>query len=81
MCFELFYNADAFLDKYNGGEPLPNYTDEIKEWIINNREKMNIIDIKEKHGKEIDDFFSNFNDIYSMNRIGLHNNVLQKKFQ
>jgi hypothetical protein len=65
----IFDKAKAFIKKYNNGKPLPNKTDEIKEWIINNREKMNIIDIKDTHGKEIDDFFT---DIYSMNRIGLH---------
>ncbi len=69
MCFELFYNADAFLDKYNNSLSLPKNTKDILEWFNNNKEKMNIIDIKDTHGKEIDDFFT---DIYSMNRIGLH---------
>jgi hypothetical protein len=41
---------------------LPNYTDDIKEWIINNRDRMNMIDLKEKHGDEIDNFFSDFSN-------------------
>ena len=53
----MFEKTKAFLDKYNSGEPLPNYTNEIKEWIINNRDRMNDIDIKNIHGKDIDDFF------------------------
>ena len=56
---KIFSNAKAFLDKYNSGEPLPNYTNEIKKWLNENREKMNMIDFKEKHGDEIDGFFSN----------------------
>ena len=69
MCFELFYNADAFLDKYNNSLSLPKNTKDILQWFNNNKEKMNIIDIKDTHGKEIDDFFT---DIYFMNRIGFH---------
>ena len=73
----MFYNAEAFQNKYNYGKPpLPDETNDIKEWFNNNREKMKEIDIKyikNIHGKEIDDFFSNITDIYSMNRIGLHN--------
>ena len=72
----MFYNAKAFQNKYNSGEPLPNYTNEIKKWLNENREKMNMIDVKDKHGNEIDDFFSNITDIYSTNRIGLHENLL-----
>ena len=73
MCFELFYNADAFLDKYNNSLSLPKNTKDILEWFNNNKEKMNIIDIKDTHGKEIDDFFNN---IYSTNRneLKLNNN-------
>ena len=39
------------------------YTNEIKKWINNNREKMNEIDLKDKYGDEIDDFFSKFTNI------------------
>ena len=55
----MFNNAKAFQNKYNSGEPLPNYTNEIKEWIINNRDRMNELDIKDKYGDQIDGFFSN----------------------
>ena len=55
----MFEKTKAFLDKYNSGEPLPNYTNEIKEWIINNRDRMNELDIKDKYGDQIDGFFSN----------------------
>ena len=64
----LFEYATAFLDKYNNGNPLPNHTDEIKEWIINNRERMNDIDLKDKYGEEIDMFFDK-----------LQTNSIQKK--
>ena len=39
---------------------------------------MKDLDIKDTHGKEIDDFFSNITDIYSTNRIGLHNQNIGK---
>ena len=48
---------------------------DIKDWLNNNRDKMNELDIKDKYGDQIDDFFSNITDIYSTNRIGLHNNI------
>ena len=71
----MFEKTKAFLDKYNSSKPLPNYTNEIKEWLNDNRDRMNEIDIKDKHGKEIDDFFSNITDIHFTNGIGLHNNI------
>ncbi len=71
----MFDEALAFENKYNSGKPLPNKIEDIKDWLIENRERMNMIDTKNIHGKEIDDFFSNFTDIYSTNRIGLHNNI------
>ena len=55
----MFCDADAFLDKYNSGKALPDYTHKIKDWINNNRDRMNEIDLKDKYGDEIDDFFSN----------------------
>ena len=58
--YSMFDKAKAFLDKYNSGKPLSSYTDKTKEWIINNRDRMNMIDLKEKHGDEIDSFFSKF---------------------
>ena len=48
----------AFLDRYNNGKLLPKYTDDIKKWFNLNRDKMIEIDIKDKHGEEVDDFFS-----------------------
>ena len=57
----IFFEAKAFLNKYNNGEPLPYNTKKIKEWFNNNRDKMNEIDIKVKHGEDIDNFFSNIN--------------------
>ncbi len=68
-CYCMFLNANAFMSKYNSGEDLSYYTDEIKEWLINNREKMSDIDLKDKYGKEIDMFFNKFTDINSMNKI------------
>ena len=58
---DAFYKAEAFLNKYNNGEILPNNSNEIKVWFNKNRERMNMIDFKEKHGNEITNFFSNFN--------------------
>ena len=75
-CDYILDNTKAFEIKYNNNKSIPYKTKEIKEWIINNRDKMNDIDIKEKYGKEVDGFFSNITDIYSTNRIGLHENLL-----
>ena len=58
----MFYNAKSFKEKYNSGEPLPTNTDDIKDWFNLNREKMNVISIKDQHGDEIDEFFSNFSN-------------------
>ena len=57
-CDYIFKGAESFLDKYNSGEPLPNRIDEIKKWFNLNRDKMDAIDIKEKYGKEVDNFFN-----------------------
>jgi hypothetical protein len=67
--YSMFNKAKAFEDKYNNGKPLSSYTDKIKEWINNNRERMNEIDIKDQHGEEIDGFFYKINDIYSINKL------------
>ena len=58
-CNFMFNEAESFLDKYNNGEPLSSYTDKIKEWFNLNRERMDMIDLKDKHGEEVDNFFSN----------------------
>ena len=60
--YYMFNNAEAFLDKYNNSEPLPNKTDLIINWFNINRDKMNMIDVKDKHGVELDNFFSNFSN-------------------
>ena len=67
-CDYIFKDAESFLDKYNSGEPLPNRIDEIKKWFNLNRDKMIEIDIKDNHGKDIDDFFNK-----------LQTNSIQKK--
>ena len=64
-CEYMFFKAEAFQNKYNSGETLPDYTEDIKLWLKKNSEKMKMIDVKDRHGKEIDDFFNN---IYSTNR-------------
>jgi hypothetical protein len=71
----MFYKAEAFYKKFNNNIPLPLENNDLKEWFNLNRERMNEIDIKIKHGEDIDGFFSNITDIYSTNRIGLHNNI------
>ena len=77
-CDYMLKNAEAFEEKYNNGESLPNYIDEVKRWFNLNRDKMDAIDIKNTHGKKIDDFFSIITDIYSTNRIGLHEKESKK---
>jgi surface protein len=57
-CDYMLKNAEAFEEKYNNGESLPNYIDEVKRWFNFNRDKMDAIDIKNTHGKKIDNFFS-----------------------
>ena len=54
----IFFEAKAFLNKYNNGKDLPYNTKKIKDWFDLNRDKMNEIDIKDKHGKDIDNFFT-----------------------
>ena len=55
----MFYNAKSFKEKYNSGEPLPTNTNDIKDWFNLNRDRMNDLDLKDKHGEEVDNFFSN----------------------
>ena len=59
-CDFMFNKAESFLDKYNSSEPLPNRIEKIKEWFNLNRERMNEIDLKDKYGEEVGDFFSKF---------------------
>ena len=78
ICNYMFDKAKSFINKYNNGNSLPDYTNEIKEWFNLNRDKMNEIDIKKTHGKKIDDFFSIITDIHSRNEIGLHEKESKK---
>ena len=57
-CKYMLLNTEAFINKYNNGEILPNNSNELKKWFNENRENMNAIDLKEKHGDEIDNFFN-----------------------
>jgi hypothetical protein len=38
---------------------IPYHTEEFKIWFDNNRDRMNDLDIKDKYGNQINDFFSN----------------------
>jgi surface protein len=60
-CFlkDVFNNAKAFIDKYNNGVDIPYHTEDFKIWFDNNRDRMNDLDIKDKYGNQINDFFSN----------------------
>ncbi len=62
-CDNMFDYTKAFLDKYNNGICLPYNTKEIKNWIYLNRDRINMIDLKDKHGKDIDNFFDKFTNI------------------
>ncbi len=79
-CNQIFACATAFKNKYNEGESFPLDTKEIKVWINKNRDKMNELDIKEKHGKEINDFFNNFTNSFS-NKIKFNENIFLKEKQ
>ena len=45
--------------KVSGPIPLPTENNDLKEWFNLNRDKMNDLDLKDKHGEEVDNFFSN----------------------
>ncbi len=90
-CNQIFACATAFTDiystnriglhknKYNEGESFPLDTKEIKAWFNKNRKKMNILNIKEKYGKEIDDFFNNFTNSFSNKNKFNENTFLKEK--
>ncbi len=91
-CNQIFASATAFTDiystnriglhknKYNTRESFPLDTEDIKEWLNINREKMDMIDIKDTHGKEIDDFFNNLNNSF-LNRNKFNENTFLKEKQ
>ncbi len=62
-CDHMFDNAESFINKYNNDKQLSYHTDDIKKWFNLNRERMNDIDLKDKYGEEVDDFFSKFTNI------------------
>ena len=53
ICNYMFDKAESFINKYNSGEDLSYYTDDIKEWFNFNRDKMNEIDIKKHMEKRL----------------------------
>ena len=60
----IFFGNYKIERKYNNEDFFPTYTEKIKDWFNNNRGKMKEIDIKNiknTHGKEIDDFFYKIN--------------------
>ncbi len=60
----IFFGNYKIERKYNNDDFFPTYTEKIKDWFNNNRGKMKEIDIKNiknTHGKEIDDFFYKIN--------------------
>ena len=54
----MFKKTSYFINKFNEGIPLPEDSNDIKEWLNDNREKMNDFDLKYKHGEVLDNFFS-----------------------
>ena len=62
----MFDKALAFENKYNSGRSLPYYTNNIKDWLNDNRDRMNDLDIKDKYSDQIDGFFSKINNINSL---------------
>ena len=61
-CYGMFFKTVAFLDKYHHGYNFGHQTEDIKDWFNKNRDKMNEIDLKLNHEKEINDFFSKIQD-------------------
>ena len=57
-CYNMFYKVEEFIKKYNNNKELPSLSDNIKDWLNDNRDRMNEIDIKDKYGKEVDNFFN-----------------------
>ena len=61
----MFYEAQAFQTKFNNGNPLPEKTNDLKQWLKENRDsdKMLAIDIIEREKDNLDSFFNNLNNI------------------
>ena len=63
---DIFVCNRSFYLKYNNGKPMPNETKDFLNWLNNNRDRMNEIDIKLNYGEKINDFFSKINHINSL---------------
>ena len=61
----MFYEAQAFQDKFNNGNPLPNDTNNLKQWLKENSDKMFAIDIKEREKENLDSFYNNLESLYN----------------
>ena len=61
----MFYEAQAFQDKFNNGNPLPNDTNNLKQWLKENSDMMLAIDIKEREKENLDSFYNNLVSLYN----------------
>ncbi len=59
----MFNIAIAFKTKFNNGNSLPNDTNDLKQWLKENRDMMLAIDIKEREKDRLDSFFNNLDNI------------------
>ena len=59
----MFEDAIAFKTKFNNGNSLPYYTDELKIWF--NSDMMLAIDIKEREKDNLDNFYNNLESLYN----------------
>ena len=66
-CDSMLFYTKAFEKKYNYNLLLSYHTTNLKNWLNENRDRMKAIDVKDKYGKEIDDFFHAIR-FYSQNR-------------
>ncbi len=57
-CDTMLFYTKAFEKKYNYNLLLSYHTTNLKNWLNENRERMNEIDIKDKHGENLNNFFS-----------------------
>ena len=57
-CDSMLFYTKAFEKKYNYNLLLSYHKTNLKNWLNENRDRMNEIDIKDKHGENLDKFFS-----------------------
>ena len=63
-CNNMFTSSKPYAAKYNNNNiPLPEDTEKIKDWFKENSDKINEINLKNRYGKEIDDFFFNITNV------------------